>query len=162
MPMLGLKEILDNYLFTSDSLELGSILNSLAEEIFRNGLDPEGIDFFSKEFTVEKKKSLMDDLLKEAVTTSQEKKLKIINTLGAFLTETPLEIQESILPVFFNNLSNKTDFKIVFTTLNIFTLQWNSFNDDLKKEIYSKLIQILNNPFELFIEEGVFEITKLV
>ncbi len=163
MSISNLKDLFGDYLYSDlNTFEKRSMILQIIEEIFRNGFSTESIEYFSTEFTKDNKQMLIIEIFKELENSDEAEKIKIKDSISAFLIETNFIIQEQILPVFFKNLLNKRDFKLVFTTLKIFTSKWDQFNDELKKKIYTIFLEVLDNPFDIFIEEGIFEITKIV
>jgi len=157
-----LKTLFEDYLYATNSFDEGSTVSLLIEEVFKKGFDEESLDFFSREYNRNQKQKLIQDFFRELELSDETQKYQIYNILSAFLIETTLLIQDQILPIFVKNLLNKSDFKLVFNTLKILTSKWDDFSDSIKKKIYSVFLKVLDNPNPIFIEEGVFEITKIV
>jgi hypothetical protein len=158
-----LSVLFEDYLyFAPNTFENRSTITQIIEEIFRSGFDQDSIEYFSTEYSQEKKQELLLKIFNELTQANEAEKLKIQDSLSTFLIETNLTIQEQILPLFKKNLLDKKDFKLVFTTLKIFTSKWDDFSDEIKKEIYFIFLKVLDNPFDIFIEEGIYEITKIV
>jgi len=162
MALSKLRILFEDYLYESNSFEGASIISSIVEEVFKSGFDANALEYFSKEYNEQKKQTLIRDIFKELDYTDETQKFQITDTLSSFLIETTLIIQDQILPVYFKSLSDKRDFRLVFTTLKIFTTKWDEFSDKLKKDIYKEFLKVLDNPFDIFIEEGIYEITKIV
>jgi len=163
MPKSNLKDLFSDYLYSDlNTFEKRSTVNQIKDQIFRYGFDMSSIEYFSTEYSREEKEQFIIEIFKEFEQADEAEKIKVRDTLSSFLIETNDIIQTQILPIFFKNLLNKSDFKLVFNTLNIFTSKWNDFNDDTKKKIYHVFLKILDNPFDLFIEEGIYEITNIV
>lgn len=158
----NLKTLFEDYLYATNSFDEGSTVSLLIEELFKKGFDEESLDFLSREFNQGQKQKLIQEVFRELEHSDETQKYQIYNILSAFLIETTVLIQDQILPIYIKNLLNRNDFKLVFNTLKIFTSKWDDFSDNIKKKIYSVFMKVLDNPNPIFIEEGVFEITKIV
>jgi len=154
--------LFEDYLYVTNSFEESSTITLLIEEIFRQGFDADSLIFFSQEYTKTQKQNLIQEIFKKFEHSDEAQKYQLQDVLKSFLIETNLLIQEELLPIFIKNLTNKKDFKLVFKTLEIFTSKWQYFNDSIKKKIYFVFLKILENPFDIFVEEGIFEITKII
>jgi len=160
--MSELKRLLEDYLHTLDSLEKASVVSMLIEEVFKSGFDATALEFFSNQYDLEDKRKLIDAIFEELEYVDKIKEYELIDTLSSFLIETTRLIQDQILPVYLEKLSHKRDFKLVFTTLKIFTSKWREFSDELKKKLFYEFLVILENPVDIFIEEGIYEITRII
>jgi len=158
----SLKVLFEQYLYASSDLEKIAIVTLIIDQIFKRGFDTKALEFLSMHYDEKAKQKLIEDIFNEIETANEMRKYEIIDTLGSFLIETTPLIRDQILPVYIKNLSDKENFKLVFTTLKIFTSKWDYFNDDLKKILFKEFLVILDNPFDFFIEEGIYEITKII
>lgn len=164
MEKTALLGLLDDYLFNlRSSKKEYSDIEGVIEIVFTKGFDIHSIAFFEKEFDPAEKQEFVSDLFEELDTKDSKRKYRIRNVLNTLLIETSSQIREQIIPVYFNIIgSEKKDFKLVFETIKIFTSRWEEFDDHLKKSIFSNLLRVLDNPIDFFVEEGIYEITKLV
>ncbi|MHA1146728.1 MAG: hypothetical protein ACTSR8_00620 [Promethearchaeota archaeon] len=162
MSISNLKTLFENYLYANSKFEKISIANMVIEEVFKKGFDITALEYFSHQFDEKLKRELVSEIFLELSHADKAYKLQIIDTLSSFLIETTLLIQDQIIPIYIKNLSNRKDFKLVFATLKVFTSKWNEFNDKLKKKLFHEFLIILDNPFDIFIEEGIYEITKII
>ncbi len=161
MGFSNLKLIFEDFLGANNQDEKNNVIQLLIEEIFKNGFDTNAIEYFSMQFNTSKKQDLVSVIFTHLIQPDLAKKTQIIDVLSSFLVETTLLIQDQILPIYFKTLRDKTNFDLVFTTIKIFNSKWNDFPDDLKKTIFREYLTILDSAFDMFIEEGAFEITKI-
>ena len=163
MSLSKLKSIFKDYKATSHDYEKDSLLNLIIDEIFKMGFDYKALDYFSKQYDKKQKESLISNILNELPSAKKTRKYKIKNVLSTFLVETNKVIRDQILPAYVKILAKeKRDFKLVFSTLEIFTSRWNEFEDEFKKTMFEEFLKILDNPSDFFIEEGVYEITDII
>ncbi|MFO8018677.1 MAG: hypothetical protein R6U96_08590 [Promethearchaeia archaeon] len=157
-----LAKLFEKYLYAANELKKSAFVSEIIEEVFSNGFDAESIQFFATKFKKDKKQTLIKDIFQELENADKFYEVKILNTLTSFLLETTLLIQDQILPVYFENFQAESDFRIVFKTEQIFVDHWDNFSDKLKKRVFREFLTVLENPLDFFIEEGVYEILKII
>lgn len=158
----ALASLFDKYLYAPNSLEKSAAVSEIIEVVFTNGFDAESIKFFATQYQEEQKRVLIADIFEELAKADKFYEVKILNTLSSFLIETTLLIQDQILPLYFKNIQEESDFQIVFKTEQIFVNNWEQFSDKLKKRVFREFLTVLENPLDFFIEEGVYEILKII
>lgn len=157
-----LAKLFEKYLDASNSFEKNAVIAEMIEYVFASGFDTKSVQFFARRFTKEQKQELIKNIFQELEKADKYFELKVLNTLSSFLLETTLLIQDQILPVYFENFHEESDFHLVFKTEQIFIDHWEQFDDKLKKRVFHQFLNVLDNPLNLFIEEGVYEILNIL
>lgn len=165
----NIDEILESYLLNPSLEARKSLFEPIIDYFIYQGPSNFRLNFWTK-LSLEQKEQFVKEFFNFLIEAKSGEKLNILDLLEALYLDALLRgpeeeaVKNKLFYIFYAALFEKRNYKLALAGLEFFTHLWkNSEEEDrIRNEIFPKLLDFCDNKDELLIQEGVFEIVKIL
>ncbi len=164
--MLEIATLVDGYKSNPRKKRRKELLRDILRYYTERGAFEFRDQFWSK-LNLEEQESFVEDLFNYLISCESTEKIMVLELLEAIYLEFTVEkekVKKKLFSIFYAALFEKKNYQLALSALKFFSILWKRTDseDPLRKEIFPKLLDFIDNDIPILAEEGIYETLNLI